>query len=67
MYIIKKPFSFAHGGVAVETFQPSEDAVPLTEECAAIAVREGWASKGSERITKAAPRAPKTKRSHDRE
>lgn len=63
MYIIKKPFSFAHGGVAVEAFQVSEDAIALPEECAAIAVREGWAVPASERLAKAATRAPKTKRS----
>jgi hypothetical protein len=62
MYIIKIPFSYAHGGTRVEEFQPCESPVPLSDECAQIAVREGWAVPADTRLAKAVPRAPRTKR-----
>ncbi len=41
--IIIKPFKFAHGGIHVEEFLPGAEAQELTDECAAVALAEGWA------------------------
>jgi len=43
MYLIKKTFLFAHRGVEVEEFVASDDPVYLTDECAEVALAEGWA------------------------
>lgn len=43
MFIILKPFKFAHGGTVVEEFAPSDKLVELTDECAKVAVTEKWA------------------------
>ncbi len=49
-----KPFKFAHGGHTVEEFEPSDEPVDTTDECAKLAVAEGWAKKVSTRGTAAA-------------
>ena len=41
--IVTQPFKFAHHGYLVEEFNPAPDAIDTTDECAAIAVGEGWA------------------------
>lgn len=41
--IVKKPFKFAHFGYQVEEFEPSKEPVETTDECAALAISEGWA------------------------
>lgn len=65
--IITQPFKFAHHGYQVEEFQPSTDVCETTDECAQVAVAEGWATFADE-ITgdgtaeeKAAPEAPENK------
>jgi hypothetical protein len=49
--IVKKPFKFAHGGYQVEEFEPSKEPRETTDECADLAVAEGWA----QRVKKAGP------------
>lgn len=46
---IVKPFKFAHGGHTVEAFEPGPEPVDTSDECAAIAVAEGWAKKVKQR------------------
>jgi hypothetical protein len=41
--IVKEPFKFAHHGYQVEEFEPVADAIETSDECAEIAIREGWA------------------------
>ena len=41
--VVVKPFAFAHGGHIVENFQPADEPVVVSEECAAVALAEGWA------------------------
>ena len=38
-----QPFKFAHHGYQVEEFEPSDAPRDTSDECAEIAVREGWA------------------------
>lgn len=40
---VLQPFKFAHYGYQVEAFEPSSDPRETTQECADLAVREGWA------------------------
>ena len=40
---VLQPFKFAHHGYQVEDFEPSEEPRETSDECADIAVREGWA------------------------
>lgn len=42
--IVKKPFKFAHHGHQVEEFEPSEDPRETSDECADLAIFEGWAT-----------------------
>ncbi len=42
---VKKPFKFAHFGYHVEEFEPSDDTIETTDECADLAIAEGWATK----------------------
>jgi hypothetical protein len=42
--IVKKAFRFAHHGHQVEAFEPADEPVDTTDECAGLAVAEGWAS-----------------------
>lgn len=43
LYIITKPFKWAHGGVRVEEFESGPDPVELPDDCAEIALAEKWA------------------------
>lgn len=52
---VLQPFKFAHHGYQVEEFEPSEEPRETSDECAEIAVREGWAELA------AAPAAPENK------
>ncbi len=40
--IVKQPFKFAHLGYQVEEFEASPEPRDTSDECAAVAVREGW-------------------------
>lgn len=51
--IVKQPFKFAHFGYQVEEFEPSDEPRETSDECAALALQEGWAVK---------PRGPADKR-----
>lgn len=42
--IVSQPFKFAHLGYQVEEFEVSEKPRDTTEECADLAVAEGWAT-----------------------
>ena len=42
--IITRPFKFAHGGHQVEAFEPGETPVETSDECAEVAIAEGWAT-----------------------
>lgn len=41
--IVKQAFRFAHGGHQVEAFEPAAEPVDTTDECAELAIAEGWA------------------------
>ena len=41
--IVLKPFKFAHEGIHVEEFTPSDDPIETTDECAELAIGEKWA------------------------
>lgn len=47
--IIKQLFKFAHFGYQVEEFEPSDEPRDTTDECAAVAIAEGWADEAGER------------------
>ena len=38
-----KPYKFAHHGIHVEEFQPGDEPVETTDECAAQAIEDGVA------------------------
>lgn len=59
--IVKKPFKFAHEGIRVQEFEPSTEAVEVSDECAAVALEEGWAKVPGERSKRAIPEAPENK------
>ena len=40
---VTQPFKFAHGGHQVEEFDVSEEPRETTDECAELAIAEGWA------------------------
>lgn len=50
-----KPFKFAHQGIHVEAFEPGPDPVDTTDECADVAVAEGWAKRVRAGSAQAAP------------
>jgi hypothetical protein len=52
--VVKSAFKFAHFGYQVEEFSPSPKAIETTEECAALAIQEGWAKAGKAPSTDAA-------------
>lgn len=54
--VVTRPFAFAHGGHTVEHFEPGDAPREVPDECADVAVREGWA-----RHAKARPAAPENK------
>lgn len=67
---VLKAFAFAHHGYQVEEFQPADAPIDTSDECAEIAVREGWAelvdeAKAEQAASLAAPEnkdaAPKRK------
>jgi hypothetical protein len=41
--IVKQAFRFAHHGHQVEAFEPADEPVDTTDECAELAIAEGWA------------------------
>lgn len=47
--IIIQPFKFAHFGYQVEEFEPSAEPRDTTDECAAVAISEGWAAEVGQR------------------
>ncbi len=46
--IVTQPFKFAHHGYQVEEFEPADEPRETSDECAEIAVREGWAKLADE-------------------
>ena len=66
MYIIKKPFLFAHDGIRVEAFEPSDEPQSLTDECAEVALSEGWATtEGDDKPAKKARKAAPENKAHE--
>lgn len=57
--IVTEAFKFAHRGVEVEEFVASQAPVETTDECADLAVTEGWA-----KLAKA-PKAKKDQKADD--
>lgn len=51
--IVNRPFAYAHGGHTVEEFAVTGEPREVPDDCAALAIREGWAH--------AAPAAPENK------
>lgn len=41
---VNVPFKFAHDGHRVEEFESSDDPRETTDDCAEVALAEGWAS-----------------------
>lgn len=62
LIVVTKPFAFAHHGYQVEEFAPSEKPIETTEECAEIAIREGWAKAPEAVEAPAVEEAPKAVR-----
>lgn len=63
-----KPFKFAHQGYQVEEFEVSDDPKETTDECAELAIAEGWAAPAADdpkpapkRKTKAHDTSPENK------
>ena len=65
MYIIKKPFLFAHEGIRVEAFEPSDEPQRLTDECAEVALAEGWATEADDKPAKKARKAAPENKAHE--
>lgn len=65
MYIIKKPFLFAHDGIRVEAFEPSDEPQSLTDECAEVALAEGWATEADDKPAKKARKAAPENKAHE--
>jgi hypothetical protein len=62
--IVKQAFKFAHHGYQVEAFEPGDEPVETTDECAELAIAEGWAVAPEEPpapATKASESAPETR------
>lgn len=70
--IVLQAFKFAHHGYQVEEFEPSAEPRDTTDECADLAIAEGWAHPAGaslqapaqparKRATKAHDSAPETK------
>lgn len=57
--VVVKPFDWYHKGHELRTYAPAAEPVDADEDCATVAVREGWATVPSQ--DKAAPRAPQNK------
>lgn len=53
--IIIQPFKFAHFGYQVEEFEPSDEPRDTTDECAAVAISEGWAAEVGQRPERSDP------------
>lgn len=63
--IVTQQFSFAHHGYQVEHFAPSDEPRETTDECAELAIAEGWAkavTAAPENRDATAQRATKAKR-----
>lgn len=58
LYIITKPFKWAHGGVRVEEFESGPDPVELPDDCAEVALAEKWAKPAKPAKTPAPTPAP---------
>lgn len=60
---VLQPFKFAHHGYQVEEFEPTDEPIDTSDECAEIAVREGWAELVDQAKAEqaAAPAAPENK------
>lgn len=41
--VVTQPFRFAHGGHQVQEFCAAADPVETTDECAQLAIAQGWA------------------------
>lgn len=68
--IVLKDFKFAHRGIEVEEFTAGPGLVEMTDECAELAMGEGWAERSGEQSSagadalaggKAKPDAPENK------
>ena len=61
--IVTQPFKFAHQGHQVEAFEPSAEPRETTDECADLAIAEGWAERHVEQApeTRDAANQRKTK------
>lgn len=46
--IVTQAFKFAHGGCHVEEFEASDEPRETTDECAEVALAEGWATAAGE-------------------
>jgi hypothetical protein len=65
--IVLAPFKFAHHGHQVEEFEPSDEPRETTDECADLAVVEGWAEHAHDTSpeTRDAAKQRKTKTASD--
>lgn len=59
--IVKKPFKYAHRGIDVEVFEPAAQPRETSDECAALAISEGWAKAAKPAESAAHPGAPENK------
>jgi hypothetical protein len=53
--IVKQAFRFAHHGHQVEAFEPADEPVDTTDQCAELAIAEGWAEAPAAKAAEASP------------
>ncbi len=53
--IVKQAFAYFHGGHARRDYEPGAEPVDTDDECAAVAIAEGWADAPGEKAAAAAP------------
>lgn len=58
-----KAFKFAHNGCIVEEFEPSDAPRETTQECAELAIAEGWAIAAETALADAAQAQPAVEQS----
>jgi hypothetical protein len=66
LIVVTQPFRFAHSGHQVQEFFPAAEPVDATDDCAELAIAEGWATAADQPPAspppqKARPAAPANK------
>lgn len=62
--IVTKAFKFAHFGYQVEEFEPDDKLRETSDECAELAIGEGWATDASAAAEEKAATRPRANKAH---